>query len=163
WLKQQNDDMQKALATVLTPDQAAKEPLAYPIKPGWRFWNWSLLDWADNSVKWGLVVVGCCLIAGLFTRTSCVVGAVLLLLFFLARPPLPNAPLNPKAEGTYYFINKTFIMVLALFALATVPSGRWLGLDGLIQFLRPRYWRAGQPQPTPPEPSLDLGPATPRP
>jgi uncharacterized membrane protein YphA (DoxX/SURF4 family) len=162
-LKQQNDDMQKALPTVLTPEQAKKEPLAYPIKPGWHFWDWSLLNWSDNIVKWGLVVVGVCLIAGLFTRTACVVGALLLLSFFLAMPPLPGAPLNPKAEGTYFFINKTFIMALALLALATTPSGRWLGLDGLVQFLNPRRWRTAQPQPERYDVPRDLGPATPRP
>lgn len=160
-LKQQNDDMQKALATVLTPEQAKNEPIAYAVKPGWKVWNWSLLDWTDNTVKWGLVVVGVCLIAGLFARTACVVGAILILLFFFAMPPLPGGPVNPRAEGTYYFINKTFIMALALFALATTPSGRWLGLDGLVQFLNPRRWRTAAP---PPEPLLlDAGPATPRP
>src|SRR5262249_27201208 len=77
--------------------------------------------------------------------------------------PLPTAPLNPKAEGTYYFINKTFIMALALFALATVPSGRWFGLDGLVQFLRPRYGRGQPQQPAAPRALVDLGPATSRP
>jgi len=67
-----------------------------------------------------------------------VAGALFLLLFFLAMPPFPGWPENPRAEGHYLFINKNIIEMLALLALATTRSGRWVGLDGLVQFLSPR-------------------------
>src|SRR5262249_10313484 len=95
----------------------------------WR--NWSHLDWIDFSVRWGLTIVGACLLAGLCTRTACLGGAVFLLMFFLAMPPFPGVPDNPRAEGHYLYINKNTIEMLALLALATTRSGKWFGLDGL--------------------------------
>jgi len=65
-----------------------------------------------------------------------------LLSFYLAMPPLPGWPDPPRAEGHYLLINKNIIEMLALLALATLPTGRWAGLDGLLQFLRPARWRA---------------------
>src|SRR5262249_53064727 len=67
------------------------------------------LDRINFVTRWGLTIVGACLIVGLLTRTSCVAGAAFLLLFYLAMPSLPWLPLNPRAEGHYLFINKNII------------------------------------------------------
>jgi uncharacterized membrane protein YphA (DoxX/SURF4 family) len=108
--------------------------------------DWTMLDWSDAIVKYGTVAVGVCLLLGLFTRTACVIGATFLLLFFLAMPPLPGWPESPRAEGHYLYINKNIIEMLALLALAGTRSGRWVGLDGLVQFLNPAVWRPGPPR-----------------
>ncbi len=121
-------------------EQSAEEIL--PGKASRPIATWTLLDWSDAIVKYGLVAIGACLLAGLFTRTACLAGAALLLMFFLAMPPLPNWPENPKAEGHYLYINKNVIEMFALLALATMRSGRWAGFDGLVQFLCPSRWRA---------------------
>jgi uncharacterized membrane protein YphA (DoxX/SURF4 family) len=110
--------------------------------------SWRLLDWSDFLVKWGILVTGALLLLGLFTRTACLAGALLLLSFFLAMPPLPGWPESPRAEGHYLFINKNIIEMLALLTLATTASGRWVGLDGLVQFLRPRRWQSAPPPST---------------
>jgi uncharacterized membrane protein YphA (DoxX/SURF4 family) len=116
------------------------DPLPYmPRRP---VSTWSMLDWSDVVVKYGLIAVGGCLLLGLLTRTACVAGALFLLMFFLAMPPLPYLPESPRAEGHYLYINKNIIEMFALLALATLRSGRWAGLDGLLQFLRPARWRA---------------------
>ena len=81
------------------------------------------------------------LLLGLVTRLACVAGAAFLLMFFLAMPPLPGWPEGPRTEGHYLFINKNVIEMLALLVLATTRSGRWCGLDGLVQFLNPWRWR----------------------
>src|SRR4029077_4590445 len=83
---------------------------------------WSMLDWSDFAVKWGIILTGACLLWGLLTRTFCVVGAYLLFMFFLAMPPLPGWPESPRAEGHYLFINKNIIEMLALLTLATTRS-----------------------------------------
>jgi uncharacterized membrane protein YphA (DoxX/SURF4 family) len=115
-----------------------------PVRP---VASWTMLDWSDAIVKYGTLGVGACLLLGLFTRLACVVGATFLLLFFLAMPPLPGWPESPRAEGHYLYINKNIIEMLALLALAGTRSGRWVGLDGLLQFINPVAWRAGPPQP----------------
>ena len=52
-------------------------------------------------------------------------------------PPSPGCRRRPEAEGHYLFVNKNLIEMLALLVLATTHSGRWLGLDGLLQYLNP--------------------------
>ncbi len=107
--------------------------------------QWKLLDWGDFAVKWGLLIVGGCLLAGFFTRTACVLGALYLLMFYLAMPALPGWPESPRAEGHYLFINKNIIEMLALLALATFRTGKWVGLDGLLGLLWARRSVEDQP------------------
>jgi uncharacterized membrane protein YphA (DoxX/SURF4 family) len=97
----------------------------------------SSLDRINFVTRWGLTIVGACLLLGLFSRTACVAGAGFLLMFSLAMPALPWLPANPRAEGHYQFIDKNIIEMIALLTLATTQSGKWLGLDGLVQFLNP--------------------------
>ena len=120
-------------------EQSTEEIL--PVTPHRPVGAWTLLDWSDAIVKYGLVVIGICLLAGLLTRSACLAGAALLLMFFLAMPPLPNWPENPRAEGHYLYINKNIIEMFALLSLATMRSGRWAGIDGLLQFVCPSRWR----------------------
>jgi uncharacterized membrane protein YphA (DoxX/SURF4 family) len=144
---------------LLTREQHALGPVPPPLRP--REGDW--LDWAiasrvglqdrtvaqpralisvehiDGITKWGLTVIGLCLLLGLFSRTACVGGFCFLLLFYLAMPPFPWLPVPPNVEGHYLYVNKTLIEAIALLMLATTRSGKWFGLDGLLQFLNP--WR----------------------
>lgn len=113
-----------------------------PYMPRRPISAWTLLDWSDAVVKYGLVIVGGCLLLGFLTRTACLAGAGFLLMFFLAMLPLPGWPENPRAEGHYLYINKNVIEMFALLALATMRTGRWAGIDAWLQFLRPSRWRA---------------------
>jgi uncharacterized membrane protein YphA (DoxX/SURF4 family) len=102
----------------------------------------------DNMVAYGLLIIGACLLLGLFSRLACVGGAVFLLSLYLAMPPFPWLPEPPRpTEGHYLFVSKNLIEMLALCALATTRSGRWAGLDGLVQFLNPWRWRSRSAQP----------------
>jgi uncharacterized membrane protein YphA (DoxX/SURF4 family) len=115
------------------------------IEGHWADWSrQELLDWL---VAYGITAVGVCLLIGFLTRSACLAGAGLLLMFYLTMPPFPGVPDSPRAEGHYLFVNKNLIECLALLALATVPTGRWLGLDGLFSVLNPVRWFVKQPQP----------------
>jgi uncharacterized membrane protein YphA (DoxX/SURF4 family) len=121
-------------------------PLAWTMGPGIHepvgrhVLDYGKLDWADFLTRWGLVVMGACLLLGLFTRTACVAGALFLCLLWLSMPPLLGAPEAVRMEGRF-LVNKNLIEMLALLTLATTASGKWLGLDGLLQYLNPRRWR----------------------
>jgi uncharacterized membrane protein YphA (DoxX/SURF4 family) len=124
----------KSLLDMLTAEQKkdlvpVPEPIALPIA------SWGPLQWSDFAVKWGLVVIGAGLLLGLLSRLSSAAGALLVLSFFLAMPPLPGWPESPRLEGHYLFINKTLIEFLALGALTFLPTGRWAGLDALFGLL----------------------------
>ncbi len=116
---------------------------------GWSWPNWNRLQWIDRLVRWGLVAAGLGLILGLFTRTACALGIALLLLFYLAMPPLPGSTESPA--GHYLFINFNIIEIAALLLIAVSnPSGRY-GLDAWMPFrwLRRRRTAAHRSEPWP--------------
>jgi uncharacterized membrane protein YphA (DoxX/SURF4 family) len=118
-----------ALQDVLTSEQKQQESMPDPKTP---LTSWRLLEVSDFLVKWSLVVLGACLMLGLLSRVSSFATALLIFSFYAAMPPLPGWPESPRLEGHYLLINKTLIEVIALLALAFLPTGRWAGLDGLL-------------------------------
>jgi uncharacterized membrane protein YphA (DoxX/SURF4 family) len=139
--------MRTELDGVLTTEQkAAVKPMEQPAVTN------SQVELIDLVTRWGLFIVGACLLLGFLTRPACLGGAALLLLFYLAMPPLPGVPDVARSEGHYLFINKNVIEMLALLVLATTRSGTWFGLDGLLQFLNP--FRSVPVQSTP-RPTID--------
>jgi len=133
-IDEQTAELKKALASVLTSEQQKMEPLPEPVQRRWSERN--PLQWIDWLTRWGLTVIGACLLLGLLTRLACLGGAGFLLLVVAAIPPL--LWLSPDIQMDGY---KNILEMLALFALATTRSGRWFGVDGLIQFLNPFRWR----------------------
>jgi len=131
--------VEEPLQGVLSEAQKKLGPLPDVSRQGWEARQ---LEWIDWLTRWGLVAVGLCLLFGLFTRTACLGGALFLLMLYLTMPPFPWVPEATRVEGHYYYVNKNLVEMLALLTLATTRSGRWLGLDGLVQFLNPWRWRA---------------------
>jgi uncharacterized membrane protein YphA (DoxX/SURF4 family) len=138
---EQTAAMKQGLADVLTPQQREREPV--PAGEGSRF-----LHYLDHTTAWFLLVAGGLLLAGLFTRLACVAAGGFLLLTYLCTPAFPWLPVPPNAEGFYFYVNKNVVEMLALFALALTPSGRWFGLDAVLHEL----WAAarGVPRERPP-------------
>jgi thiosulfate dehydrogenase [quinone] large subunit len=75
---------------------------------------------------------------------ACLGGVLFLLTTYVIQPPLPGVPEPAKSEGTYLFVNKNTVELLALLVLAVTPSGRWVGLDRLLYNLNP--FRRRQPR-----------------
>ena len=140
-LDEHTRNMKDALRSVLTEEQKSKPTMPEPTH-SWT--QMTQMEWIDFLVRWGLTIVGACLIVGLFTRLNCLGGAVLLLSFYLAVPPLPGLPEAFRAEG-FPYINKNIVEMLALLTLATTRSGRWAGIDGLLYYLNP--FRKKTPEP----------------
>lgn len=127
----------------ITPEQLARGPVPslreqqFPgnllVKAGVDLPKRTLTYWQDLAMMLGLTAVGACLILGLFTRFAAVVGAIMLLMFYLAMPPFPgvNVPAN-AAEGHYLFVNKNLIEMIALLMIAFSGIGRWFGIDAFI-------------------------------
>jgi uncharacterized membrane protein YphA (DoxX/SURF4 family) len=141
-------EYKEALRELLTAEQVDKGPIPAPVRIGFKYM--SRQDWIDFVVRWGLTITGGCLLLGLFSRTACVVAALLVLSFFAAMPPLPGLPEVVRAEG-FPYVNKNLIEILALLTLATTHSGKWGGVDGLLYWLNP--WRRMAIQGLPAAPS----------
>jgi uncharacterized membrane protein YphA (DoxX/SURF4 family) len=124
----QTEAMKKALAGVLTDGQRAMDAMPKQEAP-------TFLHYLDVGTAWFLFVVGATLLFGLFTRTSCFLAAGFLLMTYLNTPALPWLPVPPNQEGSYYFVSKNVIEMLALLALATTPSGRWFGVDAWLHLM----------------------------
>jgi uncharacterized membrane protein YphA (DoxX/SURF4 family) len=114
----------------------------------WINWPTSNLEWLDTVTPWTLLIAGGCLLVGLFTRLACIVAAGFLLVEYLSQAAFPWLPKSPMTEGNYLFVNKNVIEFIALLALATTSSGKWLGLDALVGRLCPFCRRKKPPEPT---------------
>jgi uncharacterized membrane protein YphA (DoxX/SURF4 family) len=101
--------------------------------------EWSRVAQLNTAVRWGLLGVGLCLLVGFLTRFACLGGILLLVAFYLPAPPSPLGLADPQAREHFYAVNWNVIEALALLTLATTRSGRWFGVDALLQFLLP--WR----------------------
>jgi thiosulfate dehydrogenase [quinone] large subunit len=90
--------------------------------------NESLLRFADYLNMWGLVIIGICLLLGVFSSLFAVAGAVLLFMYYLAYPPMfAESPV--PVEGNYLFVNKTLIEACALVVLALFPTHQRIGIQ----------------------------------
>lgn len=99
----------------------------------------TLLALADYTTMWALVILGICLMVGLFSRLAALGGALLLLLIFAAIPPLNYTGfVISTAQGTELYVDKTLIEIIALIVVASFKTGHMLGLDILVQHWRTR-------------------------
>jgi thiosulfate dehydrogenase (quinone) large subunit len=95
--------------------------------------NTTALAIADQLNMWGLTLIGFALITGTFTKFA-KTGAILLLLFyFIAQPPLMMAEYLFPAEGTYLWVNKNLIEMLAVVVLFVFPTAHIVGVDRLLK------------------------------
>lgn len=101
------------------------------------FWGMAQNDAVLSLVNflniWGLILIGLGLFLGLFTWVAQFAGIGLLSVYYLANPPFVS---NTGAgfEGSYLFVSKDFIELAALIVLSFFRTGKFLGLDGLMDF-----------------------------
>src|SRR3989344_2640222 len=90
------------------------------------FFNWLLqpgiLPTVNFINEWGLTLLGVSLILGAFVRFSSLLGALLMLLYFL---PLGLPYPNPHS----YIVDEHVIYMLVLLVLAAISAGRVWGLE----------------------------------
>ena len=89
------------------------------------------LAMVDALNKWGLVLIGAALVVGVGGRLAPLLGAVLMLLYYLANPPLLGLESPVPTEGSYLFVNKVLIEMFALLALMAFPTNKLIGLERL--------------------------------
>jgi uncharacterized membrane protein YphA (DoxX/SURF4 family) len=92
----------------------------------------------NRATMLGLTVCGGLLLIGLFSRLSAFGAAVLVASFYICNPAPPLGVGMPGDPGHYLYVNKELVECLAALVLATIPTGRWLGLDALIRGLLTR-------------------------
>jgi uncharacterized membrane protein YphA (DoxX/SURF4 family) len=133
-------DFKQEARKLLTPEQLARGPVPEPLTEQQRI---------DHTTIWALLAIGGLLMVGLGTRVSAIAGAVLLLSFYLAIPPWPGVEDLMESAGPEhsYIINKNLIEVLALLAIAAMPTGQWFGVDRLFAGFASRKRRSANAPP----------------
>jgi len=97
-----------------------------------------MLTVADYAMILGLMLLGICLMIGLFTRAAAICGILLLGMIYAAMPPLDYAGfVVSTAQGTELYVDKNLIEILALVVVASFPTGHIMGLDILVR----HWWR----------------------
>lgn len=120
-IKALEKDLKDDARKLLTSEQLALGPVALPK---------TKIDRINQQTIAGLTILGVCLIAGLLTRPAAVMGAVMMVMFYLPMPPWPGVPEAPGPEHSF-IINKNLIEAIALLAIACLPTGQWFGVDSL--------------------------------
>lgn len=77
-----------------------------------------------------LIFVGMALLLGTLTRIAAVAGIAILLLFYLAHPPLHGMGSGPGI-GNFWIVNYNLIEIAALLVVFLFPTNRYFGLDTL--------------------------------
>jgi uncharacterized membrane protein YphA (DoxX/SURF4 family) len=123
-------DFKQEARRLLSAEQLARGPVPEPWTPQRRI---------DHLTIWTLIVLGCLLMVGLLSRVSAIASAGLLLSFYLAVPPWPGVEELIETAGPEhsFIVNKNLIEVIALLAIASLPTGQWFGLDRLLRGLVP--------------------------
>jgi thiosulfate dehydrogenase [quinone] large subunit len=91
----------------------------------------SMLGMVDFLNVTVILVVGMALMLGSLTRIAAIAGIALLLLFYLAHPPLHGMK-AVSPIGSFWIVNYNLIEIAGLLVVYLFPTGRYFGLDYLI-------------------------------
>ena len=94
--------------------------------------NPSLLKTVDVLNTWGLLIIGLCLIIGLFEKLASIGGIILIGLYYLSHPPFIGYSYAAPGEGSYFVINKNVIELVALSVNLYFPNSRIIGVDRFL-------------------------------
>ncbi len=127
----------EGLVKFYTPNWSAKAYLAGSIGPFSKIYHnmagsgW-MLRAADTLNMWGLTLIGLSLFTGFLSKPFKIFGIILLLMYYMAYPPLAALGLNAHVEGSYWIVNKNLVEMAALFVLLMFPSSNITGIDRYI-------------------------------
>lgn len=96
--------------------------------------------WLSGDAMIGLVnganialtlAVGITLLLGVFTRIGALIGCLLLLMFYLAHPPLHGYAASSMG-GSYWIVNYNLVEIAGLLVVIAFPTSLYFGLDNLL-------------------------------
>ena len=94
--------------------------------------NAGVLNVMDFLNVWGLVLIGAGLIVGLFTRVASISGILLLAFYYLSHPAIIGVSYAIPSEGSYLWINKNLIELIALWVIVLFPTWKNIGMDRFL-------------------------------
>ena len=101
--------------------------------------NETSLKVVDFLNIWGLILIGLGLFLGVLTRYAGIAGALLMLLYYVANPPLIGFASEASGEGQYLIVNKNLIEMAVLALFAFLPTSFTFSIDRLIGRLASKF------------------------
>ena len=89
--------------------------------------NESILQLVNFLNIWGQILIGIALIAGLFSRSASIAGAVMIAFYYIAVPPFMSGSI---------FIDKNLLEFFCFLVITVFPTGNIIGLDFLLEKYR---------------------------
>ncbi len=126
----------EGIIKLYTPDWTSFGYLASaqgPLKSVFRaLTDEAIIGWVDGLNMIALIVVGLTLILGVFEKLGAMVGVGLLAMYYLAHPSFPwLAQVN--VEGSYWFVNKNLIELVACMVIFNFPTSQYFGLARIFK------------------------------
>ena len=90
----------------------------------------------DLLNQWGMLLIGLSFLLGVLVRPAAIAGALILLLYYVAAPPLPGLTYGIPMEGSYLIVNKILVEFGAMLVIIAFPTSHRVGLDRLIHQTR---------------------------
>ncbi|MEM9390286.1 MAG: DoxX subfamily [Bacteroidota bacterium] len=126
----------EGLMKLFNPGWTAEGYLAGSTGPFESVFNWLagaemifIIDFANIAA---LTLVGLSLVLGVKPKPFIWLGIFLLLLYYLAYPPIPGWEITAPSEGSYFIVNKNLVEIGALLVLSKFPTSKYFGLDNLL-------------------------------
>jgi len=89
----------------------------------------TLLHIVDQINIYGQILIGLSLVLGFLSKIGNIGGITLLVLYYLSHPPLINVNYLMPSEGSYMWVDKNMIILLAMLVLVFFPTSKVIGLD----------------------------------
>ena len=103
-----------------------------PLKPFFAaLTSESTMGIVDGLNMAALIIVGLTLTLGFFERIGAFIGMGLLALYYLAHPSFPWLT-EVNVEGSYWFVNKNLIELVACLVIFQFPTAQYFGLARLF-------------------------------
>lgn len=93
--------------------------------------NDSIIGWVDGLNMASLILVGISLVLGVREKLGAFIGIGLLAVYYLAHPSFPWLP-QVNVEGSYWFVNKNLIELVACLVIYQFPTGHYFGVGYLL-------------------------------
>ncbi|NDV68355.1 DoxX family protein [Dysgonomonas sp. 25] len=94
--------------------------------------NPDLLTVTNYANMYGLAIIGLALIIGCFSRYASIAAIVFLAMYYLSHPPFIGADYMMPNEGSYLWVDKNLIEMVAVIVLICFPTSHIIGVDRLI-------------------------------
>ncbi|MFV0392531.1 MAG: DoxX family membrane protein [Paludibacteraceae bacterium] len=94
--------------------------------------NTAIMPVVDAFNIYGLIAIGLLLILGLFEKVGYIGAIALLILYYLSHPASIHATYLFPPEGSYLWINKNVVMLVAVAVLTVFPTAKKIGLDRFV-------------------------------